>query len=393
MSKKLSISASNDIALKLKALAKEKEDIRLKLEVTAEELAEVKAKDAAILASIGDGLVATDAEGKIVLVNKAFEKILGWKESEVKGRLLTEIVPATDEHGEPIPFVERPINKTLSSTTTTTTTTCNYTRRDGTTFPVAITVASIFLENKSVCAVEVFRDIIKEKEIDQAKTDFISMASHQLRTPITGLQWTLNALHIPAKVLDTQQQRYLENISGFVKRLVSLSEELLNVSRIESGTLAMDSQTLDIKAFFVRFMVGMKPYATVRNHTIALEYLDGVPASVVVDSEMLYNVLENIVSNGIDYSPPDDSTVTIKLQGEGATVRISVSNDGPSISAVEQSRIFAKFYRSETIRKIKPTGMGIGLFIAKSFVERWGGRIGVISHEGQGAEFWFTIPV
>src|SRR3989338_349257 len=210
MGKKNTFSSPNAIVLKLKSLVQENNRIKRKLAITAKELKRLyqtlenkiiertkdieqdKAKEEAIFLSIRDGLVATDTEGKILLVNKSFEDILGWKELEVKGKYFTEIVLTVDEYGKPIPTSERPIIKALrggSKATTTFLTTTFFSKKDKTYFPVVVTTSPIIVENKFVGMVEVFRDITKEKEIDKVKTEFVSLASHELRTPLSAINW------------------------------------------------------------------------------------------------------------------------------------------------------------------------------------------------------------
>lgn len=365
------------------------------LQVEKEKLAIAKAKDEATLASIGDGLMATDAEGKIVLVNKIFEKLLGWKESEVKGRLLTEVVPATDENGESIPSTERLVNKILAGSiqTTTSTTTYNYKRKDGITLPVIITISPILLGNKFIGTVGVFRDITKEKEIERAKSEFISIASHQLRTPVSGLSWLTEALQFNSQNLDPKQIKYVGDLAILSKRLTEIIEDLLDFSRIELGTApVMEKHQIEIPNFIEEFIKEMEAYAVSKNHSIILKKEDFNPTIIEINKRALYNILQNLVSNGIDYSPANTAVTVILKNVEGA-VKISISNKGPAIPKADQSRIFNKFYRTTDARKIKPEGTGLGLYVVKVIIEEIGGKIGFDSEEGQDTTFWFTIPL
>ena len=268
MNKKSIISDSDDIILKLKVLAKEKENIRKKLEVTTEKLATTavelkrkdetleqkviertkdivlaKARDEAILASMGEGLVAVDKEGRILIVNNAFEILVGWKEKEVLGKLLVEVVPREDESHNIVPFKERILTKILSTTTTTTTTTTwYYIRKDKSRFPVSTIITPIVLGGKIVGAVETFRDITKEKEIEETKEkqlrheieletkekDFISIASHQLLTPLTLIKGYTSML-ISGKLgkVDDEARKYLEESLQGSERISNLVNHYL----------------------------------------------------------------------------------------------------------------------------------------------------------------------
>ena len=152
----------------------------------------VKAKEGALLASIGDGVIAIDTEGKIILINQSAKKALGLHAEDMIGRVFYDSVIIEDEKGNVIPYEKRLIYLALVGTTTTTTTTGSsyqYVRKDKTKFPVAMVTTPIILNQKIIGAVEVFRDITKEKDIDKAKTEFVSLASHQLRTPLTTISW------------------------------------------------------------------------------------------------------------------------------------------------------------------------------------------------------------
>jgi PAS domain S-box-containing protein len=213
--RKLLVTAEK-LRLKAKQLAttaREKEQVRRKLLVTAQalkisrrtlenkvlertkDLEQVKAKEAAILASIGNGLVAIDTKGKILLVNKASEKLLGWQEKDMKGKYIYDVVQLVDSNNALLPRSEYLVTKTLKDfETRSSVQTMYYKRKDGSIFPVVTTVAPIFIGKKLLGAVKVFRDITKEKEIEKAKSEFMAIASHQLRTPLTAIRWVLSSL-------------------------------------------------------------------------------------------------------------------------------------------------------------------------------------------------------
>ena len=150
-----------------------------------------------MLANIGDGLIFTDLEKRVLLVNRAAENMLGWKEQECLGQLWVDIVRPKDDNGKELPPDRFLLNKVMSSSTTTTTTTTdsyNYTKKDGGIFPVAVTASKVSIQGEPIGAIVVFRDITKDKEVDRAKTEFISLASHQLRTPLSTIRWYTEVL-------------------------------------------------------------------------------------------------------------------------------------------------------------------------------------------------------
>lgn len=352
----------------------------------------ITAQIEAVLSSIGEGLFATDKNGNIMLVNLEFENMLGLKAAEVYGKNFFQVLPMLDEDKMPVPENSRSISKILKDEAKfATTATAYYQRRDKTFFPVAIHASSITIGSNLTGAVEVFRDITKEKEIDQAKTDFISIAVHQLRTPISGLNWLTESLRYNQQNLNEKQKRYINNLSTYSKRLIELVEDLLDFSRIKLKTKTAEKNQIDPLIFIEDFVKEMEPYAVSKNHEIIFNNKTTGQFKVEINSRAFYSVLQNYISNAIDYSP-NSSLVTVNLEKTDGSVKVSVSNKGPAIPKDEQSHIFERFYRGESAKKIKPEGTGLGLYVIKEVTEEAGGRVGFESGEGKDTTFWFTIP-
>jgi len=400
-------------AKQLAVTAQEKEDVRRKLAVIAEELrlkakqlAEAKAKDEAMLASIGDGLVATDTEGKIALMNKAFEEMLGWKEAEIQGKLFSEIVPMVDENGKHMSESGRSINIILKKRVkaTITTATSYYKRRDGTFFPVVITTSPIFSENEFIGVIEVFRDITKEKDIDKAKTEFVSLASHQLRTPLTTVSWYSEMLLAgDAGMLNDAQKKYLDEIYKGNKRMVDLVNALLNVSRMELGTFIVDPEPTDILALAQSVVSDFKPQIDQKKLKFSEKHADNLPI-LNADPKLLRMVFQNLLANAIKYTP-DKGKITLELtlsdaqglvsnaKGQISNILIKVSDNGYGIPKAHQSSIFTKLFRADNVREKDTEGTGLGLYIVKAIVDHSGGKIWFESEENKGATFYVTLPL
>lgn len=182
-----------------------------------------------IFQSIGEGVMVVDKEGVILSVNRAFEEFTGWKSAEVVGKEAFNITLREDESGNRIPYKEAILTRVLAgekiTTTTTTGPTFYYIRKDRTRFPISSVITPVVIENEIIGAVEVFRDITKEKEVDQVKKEFISIASHQLRTPVSGLNWLVEALEFTSKNFDNEQKTYTKNFTILAKRLTELVED------------------------------------------------------------------------------------------------------------------------------------------------------------------------
>ncbi len=236
-------------------------------------------------------------------------------------------------------------------------------------------------------------DITAIKEIDIAKTEFISIASHQLKTPVAGLKWIMEALKIDSQNLTPKQQGYLKDLDTLSQRLDELIEDLLNLSRIEiKSSIITEKQPIEFIGFIEGFIKEIELYAKTKNHSIVLNNTISGPLTVELNKKALYNVLQNLTSNAINYSP-ENTKVTIVLEKGGNFIKISIVNKGSAIPEEEKSHLFTKFYRGDSAKKIKTEGTGLGLYICKKILEEMGGNIGFESEEGKDTIFWFTVPI
>ncbi|MBI2058082.1 MAG: PAS domain-containing protein [Candidatus Yanofskybacteria bacterium] len=357
------------------------------------QLAVLQTKEEAILASIGDAAMACEKNGQIVLFNGAAEKLTGYSAKEVIGHHYSQVFKFVRESDE------KPINDFISETIITgqekkMTGHVLLIIRDGRKIPVADSVGPIKnVQGEVVGCVVILRDITKEKEIDRSKSEFISIASHQLRTPVSALSWLVEALQFNSKNFNPKQKTYLLDLSSMTKRLIRLVEDLLDFSRLQIRSAAVtEKHKIEIPAFIEEFIKEIETYAVSKKHKVILNNKITQPLIIEINKKALYNVLQNLVSNGIEYSP-ENTAVTINLEKTEDSIKISIFNKGPTIPKEEKPHLFERFYRGESAKKIKADGTGMGLYIAKKEIEDINGKIGLESVEGKDTVFWFTIPL
>jgi PAS domain S-box-containing protein len=207
---------------------------------------EQQAEAEALFTSIGDGAISTDEFGKITRVNPVAQRILGYKESELVGEWFPKRIVAVSSDDKSITLIDRPITKAFL-TGQSISEKMYYKHKDGHTFPVAVSVSPILLEGKPLGAIEVFRDITLEEEVDRMKSEFISLASHQLRTPLSAIKTYSHMLAdgYMGEVNDTQKKS-LRTIISATNRMNELISTLLNITRIESGTIAITPKIVEV---------------------------------------------------------------------------------------------------------------------------------------------------
>lgn len=242
--------------------------------------------------------------------------------------------------------------------------------------------------------VVVLHDITHIKEVDRLKNEFVSVASHQLRTPLTIIDWYLEMLlsgdagHISAR-----QKDYIEEVYGASRRMVRLVNDLLNVSRLDSGKLKIEPSPTQLEAFLQKIVNEIKPLSRERRCTLIFQKPKGKLPKVQIDQSLLQQIMQNLVINALRYSSPHICGAWVKLEmNQGGDYQISVRDSGIGIPKEIQPRIFQKFFRADNAVKAATEGTGLGLYIAKMAVEAFGGRIWFISEENKGTTFYFTIP-
>jgi PAS domain S-box-containing protein len=344
-------------------------------------------KQQAILASIADGVVITDGEGVVVSLNPAMERLTGWPEEGARGRMYEEVCPLVDSRGRPIASDQGFRARAIAARRAMASSGYNVSlvTREGSRIPVSIAAAPILdREGELLGGVEVLRDISHEREVDELKSSLISTVSHELRTPLTMIQG-FSELLLERDLDETTSREALRSINVSAERLARLIEDLLSVSRIESGRLEARVAPMDLREA-VEDVVALLG----QGREIRIDLDEELPP-VLADGEMLIRILTNLVSNAVKYSPPN-TAISVGARRVGPNIEVSVSDRGIGMSETETMQLFEKFFRADRREVQSVGGTGLGLYITKNLVEMQGGEIWVESQPGRGTTLRFTLP-
>jgi signal transduction histidine kinase len=234
-----------------------------------------------------------------------------------------------------------------------------------------------------------FRDVTEEREVSQMKSDFVSFVTHQLRTPLAGIKWLLE-LTVEGGELPEMTRSYVEDAREANERLIRLVNDLLNVSRLESGKIAMAPEPTDLRELTTDVVAELQGLIQDKGHHLTVE-ADPLPP-LLVDQQLLRQVVLNLLANAIKYTKPG-GRVAVRIRRHPAEARWSIQDSGIGIPEDAQRRLFEKFYRAENALTVETEGTGLGLYLVRLIVEQCGGRIWCESEEGRGSMFVFTLPL
>jgi len=229
------------------------------------------------------------------------------------------------------------------------------------------------------------------EELDRVKSNFISVAAHQLRTPLSGIKWVLKMLiDGDAGELSEEQLKLVEDGFATSERMVTLINDFLDAARIDEGRFVYNKKEVEVRDLLESTMNNF--LAVIEEKDLSLTYLLPKEGSTKVSADVsrLAIVFDNLIENAINYTPPGGKIV-ISIKTTRSRVKFCVKDSGLGIPQDQQSRIFTRFFRGSNVLK-ETQGTGLGLFISRNIVEAHGGEIGFTSENGEGAEFCFSLP-
>ncbi len=352
-------------------------------------------KNRAILEGIADGVLVADADGLIILLNSAGERILKVPRSAMIGRPIGEFIGIYGAAGQA--WIEAITRWSLDPSTYT----------PGAAFSqrleledqriLAVSLAPVLTGEEYLGSVSLIRDITREVEVDRLKSEFVTMVSHELRTPITPIKGYADMLLMGAAgQLAPLQSKFIEVIKNNADRLNLLVNDLLDISRIEAGRVEVHFQPVNLREIISSVLDTLRVRAdeTGKRLTLAAELPEDLPA-VRGDYNRVTQVIGNLAENAFNYTPPGGAvTLRARPEAAGREVVVEVSDTGVGIPAEAQPRLFDRFFRGEDALVMATSGTGLGLSIAKELMEMQGGRIWLErSAPGQGSTFAIALPV
>lgn len=352
-----------------------------------------KQKLQSIIEGISDAILAVDKDKKIALTNLKAVELLGLNRTEIEGKKISEIIKLSDKDSEISDLLYCPISEDGKAVT-------QFTKRDLKLSTVKKTAYTDLISNPidttsgiNIACVLTLKDITNLKEVDDMKTDFVSMAAHELRTPLTTLKGYISVF-VPEvdKLLSADQKMLLQNIKRASDQLMSLVENLLNVSRIDRGVVSLSMQKVD----FVKLIQSTVNDFVSRAREKQIELIFTPPGKPVpqisVDQSRILEVLSNLITNAIKYTDPQGK-INISLEASDHEVITHISDNGHGIAKEMIPYMFSKFFRVQGKLEYATKGTGLGLYITKSLIELHHGKIWVESEIGKGSTFSFSLPV
>lgn len=332
----------------------------------------------AMLENAAEAICSLDAGLSFTSVNKATEKIWEYEADELMARRVIELIADKDKEK-----FSQELSAAVGSESEFRTET-KIKRKNGEICDTAWSISWSKEEGSLYCVVQ---DITQRKELEQMKQDFFAMVNHDLRTPLTSVQMVLDWVEIEmGDEMPDNLLKAVKRAKGSSQEMLTLANSLLEMERLDSGTLSLDIAKTDIAELLRTSMAQVEALAIPKKIELKAELSE---VSAEIDKSRILQVTTNILTNAVKFSP-NDSTVTVSLVSLGDTCKVTIKDQGVGIAEEDLKFVFERFRQAGGADGRKQ-GFGLGLSICKSIVEAHGGQIGVQSEEGKGSTFWFIL--
>ncbi|MDO8524171.1 MAG: ATP-binding protein [bacterium] len=344
---------------------------------------EEKNKTLALIANFSDGVLFFDSKNKLSLANIKVQDFFNIKPDEIIGSSLEEL-----NKFESL--------KTLISLISSGLKILAKTREElvlGSSLVLEVSTVSIELEEQKLGTLLILHDITREKSVERLKTEFVAIAAHQLRTPLSAIKWTLR-MFLDGDIGDVSetQSEFLQKTYDSNERMINLVNDLLNVTRIEEGKFLQKTQKCNIVDLLKEAAKSIEDIIMKKNLNFNLVLPDKNSPELNMDKEKIILAIQNLLENAVSYTKIGEVILSGAYDIAQKRFLIKVQDSGIGIPKEQHTRVFSRFFRSSNALKTETEGTGLGLFIAKNIIEAHGGKIWFESVEGKGTTFYFTLP-
>jgi two-component system sensor histidine kinase VicK len=331
----------------------------------------------AVLASMTDGLLATDGTGAVTSVNRAALAMLGVEEIDVLGEQLDVAVDVRDSAGHSL----------LELGTVLLDEPAEVHRPDRSTVPVRVVLTPLTGTDGEVL---VLRDTTREREVERMKTEFLSNVSHELRTPLTPIRGYAEILVSKSGLAQDKVKAFATTIRDESLKMNRVVDLLVDVASIEAGRVHISPRDVDVRGLLDARLAAWQTRAPYRD--LKKKVAGGLP-HVHVDPTWLAKALDELIDNAVKYAPTGPVTLTASLSPDGEHVRVTVKDAGPGISAEDEARLFTSFEQVDGSATRRVGGLGLGLSFVRRIADDAGFPLSVLPTDGKGAEFALDLPI
>lgn len=362
----------------------------------ASELSEVAQKSEIIINAIGDGVMALDSQGTIELINPAAQEILGWGKQDALALNYKSILKLTDANKHEIETPQDPVQQVLNTNQTTRENKLLALTQSGKYINLSIVVSPIGEAGSG--AIIVFRDTTKEMAEGREQAEFISTASHEMRTPVASIEGFLGLALNPATAqIDERAKTYLNKAHEAAQHLGRLFQDLLDVTKSDDGRMTNNPRVVDMTTLTESIVQGLLQKADGKNIRLIFKPNDNAGLKKIMpvlyvnqDNDHIREILDNLIENAIKYTR--EGSVTVDVRGTDEKVIVSIADTGLGIPPEDLPHLFQKFYRINNADRQDIGGTGLGLYLARRLAEAMQGRLWVDSVFKQGSTFYLELP-
>ena len=353
------------------------------------------AKDRAILHSLVAGLIVVDQKGIIQEANPAAEELLRSKRGELVGQKILDVF-RIQKHRKLLSADKHPVRQCLrkhSAVYIDTTSHLSLIREDGSALPIKLSAVPFREKGRVLGAIILCQDVTTERQIDYMKTDFLNLASHHLRTPLSTLQWYLELLQDDyGKRMKKKEKSFLIEMHLAAKKMATVVDELMDASRLGEGGIEPIMGNVDVVGS-TQSIVQSATSFIVDNDVSCVLRRPKKPIVVHSDPLLLDIIIQNILNNAVRYSKEGGGKVLIRFEQTKTVAKLHIQDEGIGVPRTEQSRIFEKLFRASNAIKRQPNGVGLGLYSSRMIAEKVGADITFVSKENKGSTFTIVLPL